>query len=477
MAHRHAREGRTIVNLQSSPEPTLRNRTVAEWLWPFVPMGIAALSLSALWYYHLHRHEFVPQSVLQRFYAGFYRQVGFAPSVMFFGMAILWSTLWCVQGRIERPVGRLLRLSAMAVMLGIFLNLGDGGVVAADHKGEIGAEFARTLVAAFGYVPSLLVVWAMTLATVLLATDFFFYDSFERLRRSAPSPMQPDAGVEPAVTEQLRALAAGLPSSGAASVAVPGAVAAPAASDDGAASAAARPEVVPPGPRRATYYERRHERAAARARADEDWVPAAPDSQEIDNPESSEPLPPAAPTEAAEALRWPAAPAATEAKPVPIEPGPDFEPVGAADEPPPVEPLDTESEEQAAPSGSETIVEIPRPDPRPLPESSPEPVVAAAAGKAGELERVGQAPLEPVPAAELSAEPVQQHLFGTPIDEALVQEAVDVVTLWRRASAAFLQRKLRIDYETAMKVLAELAARGVVRIDGDGAQGRVVDRA
>jgi DNA segregation ATPase FtsK/SpoIIIE-like protein len=473
--YRHAREGHTTVNLQRSPEPTLRNRTVAEWLWPFVPMGIAALSLSALWYYHLHRHEFVPQSVLQKFYAGLYRQVGFTPSVMFFGMAILWSTLWCVQGRIERPVGRLLRLCAMAVMLGTFLNLGDGGVAAADHKGAIGAACAGILVAAFGYVPSLLVVWAMTFATLLLATDFFFYDSFERLRRAAPAPPPADAGVEPAVTEQFRALAAAAP---------PPAVQAPEAGATPDADAEPPPAVAPASPRRASYYERRHERAAARARAEEEWVPAAPDSQEIDNPESQEPL---AEEASAAATRMPQrseVPASTAAAAAPqplVEDSLDAALVGAADEPPPVEPIEAEFEASIESPAREAIVEIPRPEPesRPLPtpvsESAPEPLVAAAAGAAAEPAYAEPVPAEPRAAAALPSEPVQQHLFGVRIDDALVQEAIEVVKLWRRASAAFLQRKLRIDYETATAVLGELAVRGVVRLDGDGAHGRLVD--
>ena len=38
----------TLGSYESRP-----SRTVAEWLWPFVPMGVAAFSLSALIYYHL----------------------------------------------------------------------------------------------------------------------------------------------------------------------------------------------------------------------------------------------------------------------------------------------------------------------------------------------------------------------------------------------------------------------------------------
>jgi ribosomal protein S25 len=67
----------------------------------------------------------------------------------------------------------------------------------------------------------------------------------------------------------------------------------------------------------------------------------------------------------------------------------------------------------------------------------------------------------------------QQRLFGGRIDEALVQEATDTVVGARRASASLLQRKLRVDYELACELLAELDARGVVTLDGDRAHGRL----
>jgi S-DNA-T family DNA segregation ATPase FtsK/SpoIIIE len=69
----------------------------------------------------------------------------------------------------------------------------------------------------------------------------------------------------------------------------------------------------------------------------------------------------------------------------------------------------------------------------------------------------------------------QQQLFGGGgVDEDLVQEAIEVVLGTRRATATLLQRKLRIDYDLALEVLSELAARGVVALEGDATQGRVV---
>lgn len=509
------------VNMLGSHHVSRPSRTVAEWLWPFLPMGVAAFSLSALVYYHLRQSVFEVRSPLQQFYAGLYGTVGFAPAVMFFGLVIVWSTIWLVVGQIDRPGARLFRLVAMAIMLGVFLNLGDGGVSPALHKGALGAWLAETLVGAFGYWPSLLLVWGVTFASLLLATDFFFHESFERLR----APSKPDeAGVEVAVSDHLRGLGAAV-SAPAPAKAEPaaGIVSTP---DLGSASAAiaasAGAELAVPGApeRRRSYAERRAEREARswRPPAEAEWVPAAPESQEIDNPESrsagaaqssgdvvepaaaeldapaGEPVTAdeqAAAAEVLAALREAAdvggagdavedvaasAAAAEDALPTfRLEPivFPDEQVQGmpSVDEPSadrafahevaPAGPRDlADPEEPAAPSVEppwtastfdEPTVAIPRPETPPVPPTF-------------------------VPEASAAAEPParQQRLFGASLDEGMVQDAIEVVTGSRRASVAFLQRKLRIDYELATEVLAELAARGVVALEGDATQGRVL---
>ena len=61
----------------------------------------------------------------------------------------------------------------------------------------------------------------------------------------------------------------------------------------------------------------------------------------------------------------------------------------------------------------------------------------------------------------------QQKLFGTHLDEGLLAEATELVASGRRTTATLLQRKLRIDYELAVEVLAELTTRGLVSGDED----------
>jgi len=68
----------------------------------------------------------------------------------------------------------------------------------------------------------------------------------------------------------------------------------------------------------------------------------------------------------------------------------------------------------------------------------------------------------------------QQKLFGTGVDEGLVQEAIELASGQSRVTATLLQRRLRIDYQQAMDVLAQLGARGVVELEADASQGRVV---
>lgn len=178
-------------------------RTVADWMWPFLLGGGALFSISALFYYHFNRVALEPRSFLQVAFAGLYDNFGWAPTVVFFLLVFAWSLIWFVTGVLERPVSRLVRLLVMAVMLGVFLNLGDGGVVREPHKGAFGAWLAGRLVSAIGYLPSLAVVLFTTFASLLLATDWFFSDWFDRSRR----PEDAEKGVEEEVTEHLRALA------------------------------------------------------------------------------------------------------------------------------------------------------------------------------------------------------------------------------------------------------------------------------
>lgn len=80
-------------------------------------------------------------------------------------------------------------------------------------------------------------------------------------------------------------------------------------------------------------------------------------------------------------------------------------------------------------------------------------------------------PVVAIPRADES--PRQKSLFGNAADEALLREAQEICESSHRPSAVLLQRKLRIDFELARAVLAQLAERGIVELQEDGTQARV----
>ncbi|MBX3464741.1 MAG: hypothetical protein KF830_16345 [Planctomycetes bacterium] len=501
------------------------SRTAAEWLWPLVPIGVSVFCLSALIYYHLRLGLVEVRSALQVLIAGLYESIGLAPAVMFFLLALTWSSIWFVTGRIERPWRRLGRLVAMAVMLGVFLNLGDGGVAAAPHKGSLGAWLAGCLVAAFGYLPSMVLVWAVTFASLLLATDFFFSDSFERLR---PRPAA-EAGVETAVTDHLRGLAtaggavaeAPAPAREATAEPTPSAplaavealpAAAPDLAGDDAFGTGGDDEpdeaLRPPGGRRSYFERRRHAAAEIPPAAREDldiahlaeWGPSADAEPAFTAPvaapmaadaglELAEDLAAAGPAAAAAdgeamAVEEPAAPPAEAELPEPefliLEPAiaaveaSELPPASLAEDPPAAPERAAAAAAEVAPilvdvgaglealPGGEEPPPVPTADEVVVPIPRPEPAPAPA---------VVAEPAPPTPRRD-EAEVRQRELFAPALDDELVAEAIELAGQHSRVTAGLLQRRLRIDYSRAVELLALLGARGVLEPEADRTQGR-----
>ncbi|MGK0263668.1 MAG: hypothetical protein ACI8UD_002320, partial [Planctomycetota bacterium] len=194
-------EGDSVSPPISVASPKSRDsRTVAEWLWPLMAGGVALFAISALVYFHIVKPE--PASFLQHTIARVYEWFGLAPSVVFFLMVFAWSSIWAVTGILERPLARLGRLLIMALMVGVFLNLGSGGVSSDVHTGAFGAWIASRLVIGIGYVFSIVLVGPAMFASLMLATDWFFSEWFERDRKTTNF----ETGVEPGVTDHLRSL-------------------------------------------------------------------------------------------------------------------------------------------------------------------------------------------------------------------------------------------------------------------------------
>ena len=189
----------------SVAQPKSRDsRTVAEWLWPLMVGGAALFAISALVYYRINP-ELEATSFLQHTIVGIYNVFGLAPSVVFFLMVFAWSSIWAVTGILERPLARLGRLLVMALMVAVFLNLRSAGVSSGDHTGAFGSWIAERLVIGIGYVFSLVLVGPAMFASMMLATDWFFSEWFERDRKTT-NFQEGEEGVEDGVTDHLRRL-------------------------------------------------------------------------------------------------------------------------------------------------------------------------------------------------------------------------------------------------------------------------------
>ncbi len=114
------------------------------------------------------------------------------------------------------------------------------------------------------------------------------------------------------------------------------------------------------------------------------------------------------------------------------------------------------------------------PLPEPVsPAASLEPAAAAAEDNRDADEAAAPEPVVSIPRPTDSRR--QMSLFGGGVDEALLREAREICESAGRASVVLLQRRLRIDYEQARVVLAQLAEQGVLSLQADGTQGRVLD--
>jgi hypothetical protein len=527
--------------------------------------GLAVMSLGALVSYHVWFAEYQPQSPLQLLYAEIYRVFGLAPALLFFLLLVVWASIWWWTGRADRPWLRMGWLCAVPVTLGIFFATGYAsadGTPTPAHIGTLGLYLASALVTGFGYWIALILSFVAALGAAVLATDFFFVEQFEGIRRTRGRPLGGDGdGVEAAVTEHLRGLASADPreprAAVATSAAAPAVAGVPVARDAAAHDrdeTAAADEIEPDAAgtaiarSRRSWFERRHEQVAGQPAAAapgdepapvESWLPPASEAQEIDNPETKaeavdaegvegeelaalgacELAPPAAAGSVPAAAELPEAMLASElfdevgdalaagagataadledseysedsedlletelfdeydevivpdASDVDEPPAPAAAPVAARADLVAIDEEEVEGEADAAAVADAAD--------EPL---APPAATAATAAAAAE-------PLVTIPRPEVDVRPPlptppafsrasrgtrQQDLFPSAVDEALIAEAKAIVIATRRVSATQLRRRLRIGYDEAREVLAVLSARGIVELDDDSSQGRLI---
>jgi hypothetical protein len=489
----------------------------AAWLAPLVPVAIASLALSALVYYHVCGNGLGDSaSALQLLIVGIYRSVGFVPSFLFFLLALTWGSIWFLTGRIQDPAKRLLHLLGLTLVLAIWVNLQPGEGPVPLGRGTIGAWIAGRMLPLFGHLLSTLLVAPVALATLVLATDFFFYRYFEELgtghkRADAGPSLAGELGVETAVPEEFKGLAERTRDL------VPAPAASGSSAGDVVSAEAAASE--PSTAWRTMRAERAAlsdstERWAARRAAEDAASLAAFEADLAEDETGSEPEP--ADDEAPAVVIGPpprTAPEQAEEEAATIidaTEAAETEEAEEAEERADAQPMaidedeDEQEEDERGGDGPEVITPPPRPGSRTVAEPEAQGVSLdeqwsldlqetesagegadprAAHEDAGEDETAEPEVVEerdeeeePTVTIPRPAEPVRQRrLFRDPsIDEGLVREATDLVLESGRANAAHLQRRLRIDYEQAVELLGILAQRGVIHLEAGANQGRLL---
>jgi S-DNA-T family DNA segregation ATPase FtsK/SpoIIIE len=74
----------------------------------------------------------------------------------------------------------------------------------------------------------------------------------------------------------------------------------------------------------------------------------------------------------------------------------------------------------------------------------------------------------------LEAQPPWEELMEVKEEDELLSEAIELVKKHNRASASFLQRKLRIGYPRASRIIDQLEERGIIGPLGDDGRSREV---
>lgn len=524
----------TASTLDNAQVPTVGARN----LWPLLPAGLAVFGASALVHYHTHPDEISsPPSALQSLVIGVYSFLGFAPGFMFAVLVLSWGSVWFFTSRVERIGGRAVRLLAFTVALAVLINLREvtaqphTGALGWWIAERLASLFGPT-------VSTILMAPLAVALLILATDGFFYRyfegmmrPADEPAAEALPAGWlgRPDVGVETEATEHLKSLAtAAGPASFAdvqaevvASLQEP---AVPPTFDDAASTDAVDPGAAAPSWRRSSRRSRWH---------DED--PAASDAEPVPPIEALPPPPaveaPSAPahpvvtpaedefTVAAASLHEgpgaagsPPLPEAWTGDPDPVEVpiqvprrgvlAPVVDDFGVDDVDDVANAVADQGPAPAAepPAGlqdlSEPIAGVGDVDADPTPPAADRAVTAAdpaasAGGTSGPLATVGETEAVVEPGAGLaeetaaSGEPVvaiprpsegirQQRLFVSATDSQLLEDAIELVTSSRRASASHLQRKLRIEYDQAMELLALLGRRGVIEIGDGETQGRVI---
>ncbi len=170
-------------------------RTRAAWAVPLLPIALSGFLLSALTWLRLRGGPAPGDDGLAGLVVWLHDLFGFEPLFMVAVLTLAWSSIRFLGGELDRPLGRAGRIAIHGLCLAILVNLRINGALPAN-AGDVGAWFAGRLVDVFGPVFSILVVSIASLASLVLATDFFFYRYFEELAQRGRRGGRAEAGTE-----------------------------------------------------------------------------------------------------------------------------------------------------------------------------------------------------------------------------------------------------------------------------------------
>lgn len=177
------------------------------WAAPLLPIGLSVFGLSSLVYYHVRLGGHGdPSGLPQGVVAWLYGVLGFVPAFLGLLMVLVWSSIWFLTGRLERLGARAARVGALVVSVAILVNLRGSAGQPGSGSGELGAWLAVRVQSVFGDVLSVLLVSLVAVASLLVATEFFFYHYFAGRDRDRDVGEGEQTGVEHEVPRELTRL-------------------------------------------------------------------------------------------------------------------------------------------------------------------------------------------------------------------------------------------------------------------------------
>gem|GEM_PF-2151015 len=157
------------------------------FLLPFLILCVSLFLTIGIVVYHARGGMERPSSLLQSFVAGVYRFLGWSGSLIGLVLVLVWSLRACL-GPGNVPKLRLRALGILGVVLGAAGVSGTAGYMEGIRAGGwIGSVMAPRMTALFGVFGSILIFSILLVASLLLATNWLFWDEFRRLAEKKAS--------------------------------------------------------------------------------------------------------------------------------------------------------------------------------------------------------------------------------------------------------------------------------------------------